>query len=349
MAKTHFILPPSENLLVLLMYVIFIPQPFRIRSKENPMNLRLLRAPLFVLLVASLGTLACDLSSLSSLGLAQATKPKVTIQSPTPDAQFKEGDDVSVQSISTDNAGIVRVELLVDGATVRADAPPIATGQTSFTLIQKWKATAGSHTLSVRAFNTSGGASDPALVSITVAAAEAPTVPVILPTVPLPLGSTPSSSASALPTIPPSGATPVATATNRLPTKVPASPTINAPPGTWALAINVDPSSAHRGVPVIFNVTFLNSTGTVQGYRWFIKIYEPDAKNSKGETSKANSTFALGTSTLQAPADWKINVSDCTPYIARVFWVDPNNANQVTEFIKPDQSGGPAANFQVCP
>lgn len=313
------------------------------------MYFRLLRATMFLLLVGALGTLACDLSSITSLGLAQASKPKVTIQSPASGAQFKEGDDVSVQSIATDNTGVVRVELSVDGATVRADAPPIASGQTSFTVVQKWKATAGTHTLSVRAFNASGGASDPALLSITVTGAELPTVPIILPTVPLPLGSTPSSSASSLPTLPPTGATPEATATKRPPTKVPASPTINAPPGTWALAINVDPASAKRGVFVSFNVTFLNSTGTAQGYRWFIKIYEPDARNSKGETSKLNSTFPPGTTTLQAPTDWKINVSDCTPYIARVFWVDPNNANQVTEFIKPDQSGGPAANFNVCP
>ena len=124
--------------------------------------------------------------------------------------------------------------------------------------------------------------------------------------------------------------------------------TISAPPGTWALAIAIDPASAKRGVFVSFNVTFLNSTGTPQGYRWFIKIYEPDARNSKGETSKLNSTFPPGTTTLQAPADWKINVSDCTPYIARVYWED-FNSHQVTEFIKPDQSGGPAANFQVCP
>ena len=312
------------------------------------MYFRLLRATLFVLVVGTLGTLACDLSSLSALGLAQASKPKVTIQSPTPGTQFKEGDEVAIQSISTDNVGVVRVELLVDGATVRADAPPIASGQTSFTVVQKWQATAGSHTLSVRAFNTSGGASDPALITVTVAAAEAPTVPVILPTVPLPLGSTPSSSASSLPTLPPSGATPVSSPTNRPPTKAPASPTINAPPGIWALAINVDPASAHRGVFVVFNVTFLNTTGTAQGYRWFIKIYEPDAKNSKGETSKLNSTFPPGTTTLPAPTDWKINVSDCTPYIARVFWEDPGS-KQVSEFVKPDQSGGPAANFNVCP
>jgi len=244
---------------------------------------------------------------------------------------------------------VVRVELAVDGATVRADAPPITSGQTSFTLVQKWKATAGSHTLSVRAFNAAGGASDPAIVSITVGSAvtELPTALPILPTVALPLGST--SSSSALPTLPPSGVTPTATATLRPPTRPPASPTIAAPPGVWALSIAVDPGSAKRGTFVVFNVTFLNTLQGPQAYRWFVKVFEPDKRNSFGETSKSNSNIALGVSTLQAPVDWKVGgPGDCLSFIARVFWEDPGS-KVVTEFIKPDQTGGPAANFQVCP
>lgn len=314
------------------------------------MPTRFFRAILPLMAVAMLGVLACDLSTLS---IAQSNKPKVTIQSPATGAQFREGDDVTVQSISTDSAGVVRVELLVDGAVVRADVPPIAAGQTSFTLAQKWQATAGTHTLSVRAFNASGGASELALVAITVtpASTEAPTVPIILPTVPAPLGTIPT--ATLLPTVPPSGATPTgaatATATTRTPTRPPASPTIVAPPGFWATTITLEPPAPKRGTFVTFNVTFLNATGTTQTYRWFIKIFEPDKRNSFGETSKLTTTFQPGTTTLAAPADWKIGaVGDCMPYIARVFWEDPGDKT-VREFVKPDQSGGPAAGFQECP
>jgi hypothetical protein len=309
------------------------------------MPARFFRAILPLFAVAMLGVLACDLST---LGIAQAAKPKTTIQSPATGAQFREGDDVTVQSISTDPVGVVRVELLVDGAVVRADAPPIAAGQTSFTLAQKWKALAGTHTLSVRAFNASGGASEFALVTITVVAAvvEVPTIPIILPTVPAPLGSLPTP----LPTVPPSGATPtLAATTTRTPTRPSASPTIVAPPGFWAITITLDPPAPKRGTFVTFNVTFMNATGTSQTYRWFVKIYEPDKRNSFGETSKLTTTFQPGTTTLAAPADWKIGaVGDCQPYIARVFWED-FNSKVVTEFIKPDQSGGPAASFQECP
>lgn len=312
------------------------------------MPARFFRAILPLMAVALLGVLACDLST---LGIAQAAKPKVTIQAPATGAQFHEGDDVTVQSISTDNTGVVRVELLVDGTVVRADAPPIAAGQTSFTLAQKWKTTAGTHTLSVRAFNASGGASELALVTITVTSAvtEAPTISIILPTVPAPLGSSPVP--SLLPTVPPSGvtSTSAATATPRTPTRPPASPTIAAPPGFWSTTITVDPPAPKRGTFATFSVTFLNTSGSSQTYRWFVKVFQPDQRNSFGETSKLSTTFPPGTTTLAAPADWKIGViGDCLPFIARVFWVDPNDQT-VHEFVKPDQSGGPAAGFQECP
>ena len=62
-----------------------------------------------------------------------------------------------------------RVELLVDGVVVDVDASPTATGQSSFTLLQTWKATStGSHTLLVRAFNRAGIASDPTAITVSI-------------------------------------------------------------------------------------------------------------------------------------------------------------------------------------
>ncbi len=313
------------------------------------MNRRSFQSLLLLMLIAGLGTLACDVSTLTSLALGGASKPQVTIQLPISGAAYHEGDVVTVQSSSTDKSGIVRVELLVDGAVVRTDAPPLVQGQTSFPLIQTWNATLGNHTLSVRAYNAAGAASDPALVAITVtpgvAALASPTADAGLP----PLGGTPINPAILLtPTLPPTGAE--ATPTKRPPTKVPPTATIAAPPGVWGVSVRVDPPAPKRGQNVTFFVTFLNSTGSSQGFRWRVRIFYPDnLKNSFGDTSPRNDTIPVGTTELPSDNGWAVRgPGDCIQFLARVYSVDPSS-KQETEFLKPDQSGGPAASFQVCP
>lgn len=121
------------------------------------------------ILVAGLAILACDLGSPAN----PPGKPQVIVQAPASGSQFREGDEVAVQSTATDRSGIARVELLLDGVIVGTDAPPAGQPPASFTIIQRWKATAGAHTIGVRAYNASGAASDPAVVSITVQASTA--------------------------------------------------------------------------------------------------------------------------------------------------------------------------------
>ncbi len=94
------------------------------------------------------------------------SKPATVIVSPPSGSQYKDGEEVAVQSTSTDAAGIVRVELIVDNVIVRTDPAP--TPQTTFSLIQTWKATPGNHTIIVRSYNSAGVTSDPAAISITV-------------------------------------------------------------------------------------------------------------------------------------------------------------------------------------
>ena len=312
------------------------------------MNKRSFHTLLLIILFASLGVLACDLGTITSLALGP-DKPQITLQSPLAGAQFHEGDNVPVQSTATDKAGIVRVELSVDGAVVRSDAPPIAQGQTSFSVIQPWKATVGSHTLSVRAFNASSAASDPAFVAITVTASVATLpAPTAAPTLP-PLGGTPVNPAILLtPTLGPSGSTPIVPTVTR--TRGPTvTPTISAPPGVWAVSVRVDPLKGTRGQAESFFVTFLNTTGAPQTYRWRIRIYEPDKKNSFGDTATLDTSIPVGISEQASANNWKVTgPGDCLTFFARVFWAD-FNSKQETEFVKPDQSGGPAAQFQVCP
>lgn len=318
------------------------------------MRLHLLRTLSLWIILASLGALACDVSTLIG---AVGGKPTVVIQSPAKGSQFHEGDEVAVQSTASDPNGIVRVELAVDGVTVRTDTPPIPQGQASFTLIQKWKATPGTHTLSVRAFNASGVASDPALVSITAVPAStvataAPTAPIAQATAPpTVIGVPPSAPTQTLPGVSPI-AQPTATATTRPPTatRVPPSPTVSAPPGVYAISIQVVQPEPKRGQYVTFKVTFLNTTGAAQRYEWIVKPYPPESRHAKGETFKKVDEIPTGISELVSAEGFKISgPGPCEEYIARVFWVDPNNKQNHIEFLKPDGSGGPTANFQVCP
>ncbi len=165
------------------------------------MNYRALRSFRFFLLLLAFGALACDMSDVAAL-FGGGGKPTVVIISPPSGSQYQEGQDVAIQSTSTDSTGIVRVELLVDGITVRTD--PLPNPQPQFTLIQTWKATQGTHTLSVRAYNTANVQSDPVAISVAVSPSIA-------------LGATPSP--SAVPTLP--GGTPGLAATTA-PTAAPA-------------------------------------------------------------------------------------------------------------------------------
>jgi hypothetical protein len=117
---------------------------------------------------------------------APPSKPGIVIVAPPSGSQYAEGDDVAVQSTATDPTGVVRVELTVDGASVSTDAPPTAQGQSSFSVIQHWKATPGTHTLIVRAANAAGALSDPAGIAISVLPAITPTPSATMAQTPLP-------------------------------------------------------------------------------------------------------------------------------------------------------------------
>ena len=121
------------------------------------MNKRILRLIPWLLAVSIMAS-ACS--------AAPGGKPVVVIDSPPSNSQFRGGEAVTVQSTSTDSAGIARVELLVDGTVVRTDTPP--SPQPSFTVLQTWSATPGSHTITVRAFNTANTVSDPAAILVAI-------------------------------------------------------------------------------------------------------------------------------------------------------------------------------------
>ncbi len=161
-----------------------------------PRPVRSFRLLLFVL---SFGALACDLSDVSA-SFGCAAKPAVVITSPPSGSTYHEGEEVAVQSISTDAKGVLRVELVVDGAVIRTDSAP--TPQEQYTLVQNWKATQGAHTIIVRSINVDNVTSDPAAISITVIQGTA------LGGTPIPGPSpVPPTTAPGGPTSPPTGCT----------------------------------------------------------------------------------------------------------------------------------------------
>ncbi len=166
---------------------------------------------------------------------------------------------------------------------------------------------------------------------------------------------TPTFEPTAIATEPPPTATitstPEPTATRTLtPRPTPTRPrltlTPTIPPGIYVTAIQVEPTTPKSNQEPVFHVTFLNTTSRVQKYRWFVKIYKPEETSSFGETARGEREIPLKTSQLLSLASWKTLIMECTPFIARVFWVDAEN--QVHELLKPD-GNSPAKGFNVCP
>ena len=120
-----------------------------------------------VFVLVGLSVAACTAVS------ASQSQPSAIIISPASNSQFNAGEQITVQSTSTDPNGIVRVELSVDGTVVHTDPSP--SPQRSFTVIQTWTATAGTHVISVRAVNATGVLSDPAAIEVVVLPTSSPT------------------------------------------------------------------------------------------------------------------------------------------------------------------------------
>lgn len=122
--------------------------------------------------------------------------PTVIIARPPSGVRVPAGQVVEIQSTATDDHGVVRVELFVDGERVRADAPPEQLPQLSYSLVQRWRPeTTGNVTIKVIAYDTAGQPSLPAAITVEVIGAPAsPTVTVSPSPVPSPVAPTPSAS-----------------------------------------------------------------------------------------------------------------------------------------------------------
>jgi hypothetical protein len=240
---------------------------------------------IILVLVTSLAGTAC-----SALNIAMASKPAVVIASPPSGSQFFEGDIVTVQSTATDSIGIVRVELVVDGATVTADSPPVAQGQPSFNVAQKWKATQGNHTIIVRAVNSGGTVSSPAGISVSVLPASAPPTPSLTATLP---ALTPTLT-SEPPTL-----TPIPSATF---TDVPPTTAATSCPQPQIASFTINPAEIKRGDTATLNwgaVTNANAAVIDNGIGGVPAPGSRQVRPDKNTTYTLTATGCGGTNTTQ--------------------------------------------------
>lgn len=126
-------------------------------------------------------------------------KPKVAINSPPSGTRVDIGEELEVQSTATDEKGVNRVELWVDGALVRSDTPPSSEGQRSFSVVQRWTPdTPGSHILEVKAYDVDDLASEPAAIMVVAVSRVALPTPTVAPPM-----KTPTEAPTTTPTTPP--------------------------------------------------------------------------------------------------------------------------------------------------
>ena len=131
--------------------------------------------------------------------------------------------------------------------------------------------------------------------------------------------------------------TPTHTATRpavRRPTPTPVGPTatatLNVPPGVYVTNVETVPAKVNIGDTIGFKVSFLNTTGSVQTYNWYVKWYEcpeqcQDFKHSQGETLEMNSNLAPGSSTLSTSQNITIRPGIRCDLIAIANYIDPVN------------------------
>ncbi len=192
----------------------------------------------------------------------------------------------------------------------------------------------------------------PTLPPPTLPARFTPVVVVLASTpsaIPPPTTALPTGLATPAPSSTPLAAAPTASLTNApvVPTTTAAVPTATLWPGLFVAGVQVDPPEPKDRQAPTFKVTFLNTLGQTVQYRWFVKIFRPEEKQSFGETAKVNSDIPPGTTVLSAVPNWKGAAGDpCNAFVARVFYQAPDNT--ILEFPKP---GGDTFSlyFSVCP
>ncbi|MCJ7619543.1 MAG: Ig-like domain-containing protein, partial [Anaerolineae bacterium] len=234
-------------------------------------------AAFLVAAVVLVGILACQ------AGAGEA--PTVQITFPPTGRQVAVGDVVPIHSTSQDDRGVTSVELLVAGQLVETTGAP--GNQRTFAAVQQWTPSqAGVFNVGVRAYDSDGRVSEPALVTIEVVATaaevtqplpEEPISPTQAPESTIPPSGQPTQGPSEQPTQGPS----------EQPTSTPLPVVVSSPPAFATVGGGPDlecanwryegfPDPVIAGQPVALEVIIWNS-GNLQAFnfRWGVQPASP--------------------------------------------------------------------------
>ena len=182
-----------------------------------------MKSPLYALSIVLL--LGCACTPRTPTVVATNPLPELEILSPPSGTRVGLHEELEIESRSESERGLARIELWVDDRIYRIDE---AQGQTSFSVVQHWRAdTPGEHQLRVTAVDLDGQASQGAIVMVQVpqqahatATLPATPTPTATPTVAPTAQPSPSPTAKAIPSATPDQATATVT--------VAATPTVEA-------------------------------------------------------------------------------------------------------------------------
>jgi len=105
---------------------------------------------------------------------ATPAPPEVVIEEPPSNTTVAAGEELFLRVRASDEIGVIRVDLFVDGALARGDYTPEETPQKQFTLLQRWMPEEpGRYTLRAVAYREDSTASAPASIVVNVEEAEA--------------------------------------------------------------------------------------------------------------------------------------------------------------------------------
>ncbi len=129
------------------------------------------------------------------------------------------------------------------------------------------------------------------------------------------------------------------------PTKTP-----NVPAGVYVTNIETIPAKANIGDVIGFTVSFLNTTGSAQSYKWFVQVYQcPEQcqtfKSSFGQTLRASGTMATGATTMTTSQNINLGTGIRCDLIAIAYYVDP--VSQLPVMFQATKNGGYFP-FTVC-
>lgn len=120
-------------------------------------------------------------------------------------------------------------------------------------------------------------------------------------------------------------------------------------PGVYVNSLRFSPGAPRRGEPVTFFVSFTNSTGKAQSYKWLVEIWEANAdkKNPYGQADGLDQGISAGTVERATGDSWKVaGGGPCVPFRARVVYQDDQSRRVPFKRTNGSDLWVP---FQVCP